>query len=166
MERAWLVAASALAAFLVLMCYLLQKQLLRLHNQATDAALVLPLCRTLGDLLSTSKERSAMLEQLENTRFRSISIAVFSPEGEVFMDTTAPCASRKHVPVPSSQRQREVHRLLVDRKVLETPAGVSASLFRSCHPAGGPSHISSVAGVVTEDKTMVIAVTACGAETI
>ena len=103
--RTWSLVLIAIVSLLLVS--LLQVQLLRLRAQSTDAGFVLPLARTVADVISTIPESSlaAMIARLEDTRFRTISIVAYSREGEVYMDTSSPTSGK--LPMPPSARQTQ-----------------------------------------------------------
>ena len=162
----WAFALVALASLALVA--LLQVQLLRLRAQSTDAGFVLPMARTVADVLSTTPLPSlpAMMARLEDTRFRTITVVVYSRDGEVFLDTSSPTSGK--LPMPPSARQKQAFDALMEAKVGEHPEGVAVTLMRSCNPRGGEATANTIAAVPITGLPGVYAVSvcACGDENV
>ena len=165
METAWSVGACLLVVFLVLMTALMQKQLLRLRSHSDESTFIGPLSRTIADLIDTHEEarRPALLASLEEGRFRSVSVSVFSSDGDVYMDSTSPCVEKGRIPVSASERQASVFETLREKKAFESRAVTKASLLRPCR-VGGKEEVTCVAATPSKDKKMLVVVTCCGSE--
>lgn len=144
-------------------CLLLQHQLARLSASSEHSTVTLPLARTVADLIDSVEghARAATLRTLENSRFRAIAITVYSPDGEVYMDTQTPTDGR--LPAPATTRQADVFELLRQQQLNDAKNGVRASLFRTCSPKGGYRAVTSV-GAIACRCGMIVAVQACGAD--
>lgn len=152
----------------ICLCFvvLLQIQLCRLRRQSNDASFTLPLARTFADLLSTcsAEERMNLIARLEDTRFRSVSVMVFSNLGEVYADSSSPVSGK--LPMPASSRQKDVFEMLKEKKAFEEPNGVHGTLFRSCNPRGGEKSTSTIAGMSIKEMSALVAVCSCGEEDV
>lgn len=132
------ILAAAIAAVLLLFVM----QVVRLRDKHGTAALLLPMCRTIADMLEASRERASLLRALENSRFRSVWLTVFSDEGEVWADNFSSAVGQ--LPMPASQSQRDAYERLKSAKV--DPRGVRTVRFGSC-PLGAADRTIYMAGV-------------------
>lgn len=157
----WLLTLLVLATS----AYLYGVQITRLRNKMFNGDLTMPLCRTLADIVRrVPEEATALFPALEDGRFRSCHVAVFSPGGEVYLDSLQPC--RGKLPMPPSARQKETFSRLKEKGVLDAgAAGVQVSVFRPCHLSCTQYDTNVVCGVHVQEKGYVVVVDSCGAET-
>lgn len=165
MDTAWSIGACLIVIFLVLMTALMQKQLLRLRSHSDESTFIGPLSRTIADLIDAHEggKRAFLLARLEESRFRSVSVSVFSKDGDVFMDSNSPCVEKGRLPVSASERQTSIFETLREKKAFESHTVTKASLLRPCK-AGGKEEITCVAATPSKDKMMLVVVTCCGSE--
>ena len=115
----WLLTLLVLATS----AYLYGVQITRLRNKMFNGDLTMPLCRTRADIVRrVPEEAAALFPALEDGRFRSCHVAVFSPGGEVYLDSLQPC--RGKLPMPHSARQKETFSRLKEKGVLDAGAEV------------------------------------------
>jgi hypothetical protein len=141
-------------------------QITRIRSRMAAGDLAMPLCRTFADLVRGVTNVTELYPLLENSRFRSCHVAVYSPDGEVYMDGLQPCFGQ--LPMPPSERQRDTFRALVEKGVLEpkNTTGVETRLFRQCTPASDEYDTNTVCGVFVneEARKLVVVVDVCGNE--
>ena len=160
----YICGVATVVGLAVAACFLLQRQLRRIAAASDASSVTLPLARTIADLFDAAPDAGAWARTratLEKTRLRAITLTLYSPTGEVFMDTATPSDGR--LPAPPTQRQSELFALLAKQHVKETPAGVRATLFRTCSPRGGERSVTAIGAVATADG-QIVAVQACGAD--
>lgn len=161
------VGAVAIGLVSVGFCILLQDRLSKISSSSEHNSVVLPLAKTVADLIdssSTKEETTKLLSTLEDTKFRAISITVFSEEGEIWMDTAQPPYGK--VPSPPTERQETLFRLICEERKKEekrSKGGFRTSLYRSCHPNGSGEKDVTAVGVCPCDRHgMIVACQACG----
>lgn len=158
------ISAALISVIALSFVALLQRQLCRLSRQGSDASFVLPLARTIADVIAVTPEpaRMGVIARLEDSRFRSVNVVVYSERGEVYADSSVPASGK--LPMPASTRQTEVFEMVKEKGVFDAAAGVHGTVFRPCNPRGGEKTTTSVAAVRVEGTTMLVAVCACGNE--
>lgn len=166
MAEAWLyvVGGVLIVTLSAFFCFMLQRQLRRVTSSSEASSITLPMARTVADLLDATddeKQRFKTIATLENTRFRTLTITLYSGDGEVYMDTAIPTDGR--LPVPPTQRQAVVFELLKANKIDESSNGVRVTTFRTCSPKGGERSLTSIGAYVSKCG-IVVAVQACGAD--
>lgn len=157
--------AVAIAAYVVGMIALLQYQLHRLRCSDTNAAMTLGMVRMIADIVSTSSELEKTVFALENSRFRSLGVTVFTEQGEVIMDSSAPCARPGLDPVPATARQLELLRSVSADEAKQPPSMRTpflGSVFRPCAPASSNPELTTYAAMRSGPHLVVV--TACGHE--
>ena len=127
--------------------------------------MTLGLVRMIADILSTSSELDKVVFTLENSRFRSLGVTIFTEQGEVLMDSSAPCARPRLDPVPATARQLELLQSVIDEEARHpktTRSPFLGSVFRPCAPTSSNPELTTYAAMRAGPHLVVV--TACGYE--
>lgn len=141
--------------------FVYQSKLQALKNAHQTADTLLPMCKTIAEILHHSPDPTRVYSALENSQFRATWVTVYSNDGEVWADSFSPCQGK--LPVPASEHQKDVFRLVKERKALEEPGGVLLHHFGRCRTTQD-NDASAIAAKAVEGKGMLVVLQTCGME--
>lgn len=147
--------------YVSMLVYLYLAKVKEIKAQAYEHGLCLPICKTIANFVAASDKIESLVEPIENTQFRSMSVIIFDLSGEVWIDSRQVAEGK--LPLPASEWQSTLFKSIV-REVTATPAGVIKPIFQNCSPKSSKHDTGFVAAVLLEEHKKVVTVFQCGIE--
>jgi len=160
-----LVAAVAAVATCAVAVWSYVEQLQRLQTRHSNAKHLLPMCRLIARFLAEcgTHSRPALLKVIENSPFCASRVLVFCKDiGDVWVDCYDGLTSPGNQPVPPTDCQAELYRVMADAgaHIAVDGRGVRVEHFGRCYAREEIETLVSV-GVVAGDLLVVIQVCGC-----
>ena len=152
----------AVVIYIGFMIFIYQKQILKIKNQVDSTDKLLPLCRTIVEIIKFSDDITPLLAPIEDTKFRYIWMTLYDLHGEVWADGRVPCYGK--LPMPPSELQLKMFNQLQKEGVAakdKNVDGVMFNTFTKCELSGTKSS-KLVAAMKVPGKDLILCVQQCG----